>query len=95
MSFLVLALTASALIVAAIVAALVLSDHERLAVYVWRSVRADGDTKTDKSRRTLELPEEAARALRAHHARQVARRLKAGQDGRATAWCSAPGTGLR
>src|SRR5258708_35444518 len=23
-------------------------DHERFAIYVWRSVRADGDTKTEK-----------------------------------------------
>ena len=32
------------------------SDHDKLAVYVWRSVRADGDTTTQKSRRTLEVP---------------------------------------
>ena len=36
--------------------------HEKLAVYVWRSVRADGDTKTQKSRWTLEVPDEVARA---------------------------------
>ena len=53
-------------------------DHERVAVYVWRSVRDDGDTKTEDSRRTLEIPEEAARALQAHHARQAAERLTAG-----------------
>ena len=35
-------------------------DHDRLAIYVWRSVREDGDTKTEKSRRTLELPDQAA-----------------------------------
>jgi len=40
-------------------------DHERFAIYVWRSVRAHGDTKTRKSRRTLELPNQAAKALRA------------------------------
>ena len=39
-------------------------DHERFAIYVWRSVRANGDTKTEKSRRTLELPTQAAEALR-------------------------------
>ena len=39
-------------------------DHERFAIYVWRSVRAHGDTKTEKSRRTLELPTQAAQALR-------------------------------
>ena len=53
-------------------------DHGRFAVYVWRSVRDDGDTKTEDSRRTLEIPEEAARALQAHHVRQAAERLKAG-----------------
>ena len=31
---------------------------------VWRSVRAHGDTKTEKSRRTLALPHMAADALR-------------------------------
>jgi integrase len=28
-------------------------DHDKFAIYVWRSVRAGGDTKTEKSRRTL------------------------------------------
>jgi hypothetical protein len=50
-------------------------DHERFAVYVWRSVSASGDTKTEKSRRTLELPTQAAQALRTHHARQAKQRL--------------------
>jgi integrase len=45
---------------------------------VWRSVRADGDTKTDKSRRTLGLPVMAVNALRAHKKRQVKERLVAG-----------------
>jgi hypothetical protein len=46
-------------------------DHEQFAIYVWRSVRASGDTKTEKSRRTLELPTQAAEALRTHHVWQV------------------------
>jgi len=54
-------------------------DHEKFAVYVWRSVRAGGDTKTAKSRRTLEVPDEVARALRQHHTKQAARRLRAGE----------------
>jgi integrase len=54
-------------------------DHERFALYVWRSVRADGDTKTQKSRRTLEVPDDAATALKALHTRQAAQRLAAGQ----------------
>jgi integrase len=53
-------------------------DHERFAIYVWRSVRANGDTKTEKSRRTLELPGQAADALREHRARQAKERLAAG-----------------
>lgn len=40
-------------------------DHEEFAVYVWRSVRRKGDTKTAKSRRTLKLPQRCVRALRA------------------------------
>jgi integrase len=54
-------------------------DHEKFAVYVWRSVRANGDTKTEKSRRTLELPAQAADALRTHHVRQAKERLTAGR----------------
>ena len=54
-------------------------DHEKLAVYVWRSVRAGGDTKTKKSRRTLEVPDEVVRALRRHHRKQAAKRLRAGE----------------
>jgi integrase len=63
---------------------------------VWRSVRTDGDTKTEKSRRTLEIPDEAAEALREHHKRQAAQRLRAG-----SAWhdedlvfCTRNGTAL-
>ncbi|MFG2250946.1 tyrosine recombinase XerC [Spirillospora sp. NPDC048823] len=54
-------------------------DHDKFALYVWRSVRANGDTKTERSRRTLELPGQAAEALRRHHTRQAAQRLKAGK----------------
>ena len=45
---------------------------------VWRSVRAHGDTKTERSRRTLGLPEMAIDALRAHKKRQAGERLAAG-----------------
>jgi integrase len=47
-------------------------------VAVWRSVRAHGDTKTERSKRTLALPEFVADALRLHRARQAAERLRAG-----------------
>ena len=42
---------------------------------VWRSIRSHGDTKTEKSRRTLALPEMAVNALWAHKERQVEERL--------------------
>lgn len=70
-------------------------DHDRFALYVWRSVRTHGDTKTRKSRRTLELPAQAADALRKHHARQAVQRLRASE-----AWeddlvfCTRTGTAL-
>jgi len=40
------------------------------SIQVWRSVRAGGDTKTRKSRRTLALPARCVTALTAHHRRQ-------------------------
>ncbi|NAS21966.1 tyrosine-type recombinase/integrase [Herbidospora sp. NEAU-GS84] len=40
-------------------------EHGEFAMYVWRSVRRKGDTKTAKSRRTLKLPQRCARALHA------------------------------
>ena len=45
---------------------------------VWRSVRSHGDTKTERSRRTLGLPQMAVDALRAHKERQAAERLAEG-----------------
>ena len=54
-------------------------------VDVWRSVRAHGDTKTKKSRRSLGLPRMAAEVLREHLQRQADARLRAGvlwQDNR-------------
>jgi integrase len=54
-------------------------DLDEGIVNVWRSVRAHGDTKTSKSRRTLQLPQAAVQALRAHRQRQAEERLKAGE----------------
>ncbi|KAB2365212.1 site-specific integrase [Actinomadura montaniterrae] len=48
------------------------------SVKVWRSVRAGGDTKTRKSRRTLALPARCVEALRAHRAAQDVSRKAAG-----------------
>jgi integrase len=53
--------------------------NEKYAVYVWRSVREDGDTKTELSRRTLEVPDTVASALKEHHTQQAKQRLQAGQ----------------
>jgi integrase len=71
-------------------------DHQRFAVYVWRSVRATGDTKTKKSRRTLQLPQHAVEALRKHHTYQAAQKLKAGKawQDHGLVFCSPTGTPL-
>jgi hypothetical protein len=53
--------------------------RKKYAVYVWRSVREDGDTKTEKSRRTPEIPDDVAQALKEHHAAQATQRLQAGK----------------
>jgi integrase len=53
-------------------------DHETVAVFVWRSDRAGGDTKTPESRRTLALPQRCVAALREHRVRQAEDRLAAG-----------------
>ena len=57
---------------------------------VWRSVRSHGDTKTEKSRRTLALPEMAVDALWAHRERQVAERARRAADSGATMILSSP-----
>jgi hypothetical protein len=46
---------------------------------VWRSVRTHGETKTERSRRTLALPAVAVQALRAWADSQAGERLTAGQ----------------
>jgi len=50
-------------------------------VAVWRSVRVHGETKTERSRRTLGLPAVAVQALRAWSDSQAGERLAAG-DGK-------------
>ncbi|MDG4773498.1 tyrosine-type recombinase/integrase [Solwaraspora sp. WMMD792] len=47
-------------------------------INVWRSVRAGGDTKTRKSRRTLALPARCVAALNRHQADQERARQRAG-----------------
>jgi integrase len=46
-------------------------DSDPPFIRVWRSVRAGGDTKTRKSRRTLALPQRCVDALREHRERQA------------------------
>jgi integrase len=58
---------------------------------VWRSVRSHGDTKTEKSRRTLALPQMAVNALWAHKEQQVAERPTAAANGAIVTWSSLPG----
>ena len=57
-------------------------------IAVWRSVRAHGDTKTERSRRTLALPAAAVQALRAWAGSQASERLAADQAGRTPGSCS-------
>jgi integrase len=51
----------------------------RYAIYVWRSERHGGDTKTEKSRRTLALPRRCVEAHRQHMEQQEGDRLRAGE----------------
>jgi integrase len=53
--------------------------EDRFAIYVWRSERAGGDTKTQKSRRTLTLPNRCVEALRKLWDQQERDRKRAGE----------------
>lgn len=53
-------------------------DSDPPFIRVWRSVRAGGDTKTRKSRRTLALPQRCVDVLREHRERQAEIRRAAG-----------------
>jgi integrase len=53
-------------------------DSDPPFIMVWRSVRAGGETKTRKSRRTLKLPQRCVDVLRDHRDRQVQIRHAAG-----------------
>jgi len=57
-------------------------DHVDLdggTIAVWRSVRRGGDTKTERSRRTLRLPQTAVETLAQHQVRQAGEKLAAGE----------------
>jgi hypothetical protein len=51
---------------------------------VWRSVRARGEAKTERSRRTLTLPQLAVDALRDLHSGQAREQTEAGDQWRDT-----------
>ena len=53
--------------------------EDRYAIYVWRSEQHGGDTKPEKSRRTLALPHRCVEALRQHMEQQDRDRLLAGE----------------
>ena len=53
-------------------------DSDPPFIMVWRSVRAGGETKTRKSRRTLKLPQRCVDVLRNHRSRQNQIRQAAG-----------------
>jgi integrase len=48
-------------------------------IHVWKSASKIGDTKTPKSKRSLELPKRAISALAAHQKRQAREREQAGE----------------
>ena len=52
-------------------------DCEQLAAFVWRSVRVHGETKTERSRRTLELPRIAVNGVSGWRLAQDDERLAA------------------
>jgi len=49
------------------------------SIQLWRSVRASGETKTKRSRRTLELPALCVDALRQHRHHQLGQRIRMGE----------------
>ena len=67
-------------------------DLDRGVVHVWRSASKTGDTKTPKSKRSLDLPKRAITALKAHKAAQDRERRKRAQPGRTTTSSSATRT---
>lgn len=66
------------------------------SIMVWRSVRAHGDTKTQRSRRTLAMPKRCVDALQVHRERQNAIRHAAGAKWRDMdlVFCTRFGTAL-
>jgi integrase len=63
-------------------------DLEAGTISVWRSVRAHGYTKTNRSRRTLKLPQIAVEALRGKSSGRLGSGPRPGICGRNAGWCS-------
>jgi len=71
-------------------------EHKKFAVYVWRSVRKKGETKTRRSRRSISLPQVAVEALRKEQGRQVDERERASSkwEDHGLVFCSSAGKPL-
>lgn len=69
-------------------------DHNKFAIYVWRSVRATGDTKTKKSRRTIALPQRCVAALQARQAQQASELPESVREASGLVFASATGDRL-
>jgi integrase len=69
-------------------------DLDNGIVYVWRSARRSGDTKTPQSRRTLTLPRRAVSALETHEQLQDKERQAVGPAWRehGLVFCNQDGT---
>ena len=65
------------------------------SIMVWRSVRAGGDTKTRKSRRTLALPQRCVDALLVHRVRQQHAKQAAGRRWQSNELVFPSGVGTR
>jgi integrase len=50
-------------------------EHEQFAVLVWPTLRQDGETRTELSRRSLELPQVAVQALKKWQLAQADERI--------------------
>jgi integrase len=62
-------------------------DLEAGTISVWQSVRAHGDTKTNRSQRTLKLPEIAVEGCGGRGGGRLPSGQRPGSCGRSTGWC--------
>jgi integrase len=65
-------------------------DLDARTISVWRSVRAHGDTKTNRSRRTLGSRRSSSKRCRASCGARPRSARRRGSCGKSTAWCSPP-----